>query len=406
MTIDKEQLVELLVEKTSMSTEEINTQLDQLIERILDASKRGKALEIKEFGAFYFDEEGELRFDPAEELSTEISFKYAGMKPVELKAERDTSIPDIEEDDEDDFDDSLEVDEDEDDPFAEPFDEFDSDEKQEADFDFIADPGMEEDSPFDFDEKDHEDEESITIDDPLSSESSEPPEEPEEKKKTNVADFKPISRHPVKRRDNTGLYILIGIILVAVLVGAYFYYINTQSNTSVQSEQSTLTEMQPGTNETEDTGANEATDSQTDDTQETETEPNQEVEPDNQTPTERAEPIQGTDEETASEIDDADSETDQPLYGLTGSVTEEANSGFSIVVHSFRDENRAIATERADQLRADGYRVMVTSRTVNENLVWRVSVGQFETVADAQQAATQLPEPHNTQNFIQRIRIN
>ena len=48
----------------------------------------GKALEIKEFGLFYFDEDGNLKFDPSRELSTEINFKYAGMEPVELKPPR------------------------------------------------------------------------------------------------------------------------------------------------------------------------------------------------------------------------------------------------------------------------------------------------------------------------------
>lgn len=92
MKIDKKQLVELLVEKTGMNREAVEEQLNQLVERILDAARRGKALEIKEFGMFYFDQDGNLKFDVADELSTEISFRYAGMSPLELKPERDPSI--------------------------------------------------------------------------------------------------------------------------------------------------------------------------------------------------------------------------------------------------------------------------------------------------------------------------
>ena len=92
MKIDRDKLVELLVEKTSMERSDVEVQLEQLIERILDAARRGKTLEIKEFGSFFFDEDGELKFDPSDELSTEISYKYAGMKPVVLKAERDSTI--------------------------------------------------------------------------------------------------------------------------------------------------------------------------------------------------------------------------------------------------------------------------------------------------------------------------
>lgn len=92
MKIDKERLVELLVEKTGMNRESVEEQLAQLVERILDAARRGKALEIKEFGMFYFDQDGNLKFDVADELSTEISFRYAGMSPLVLKPERDTAI--------------------------------------------------------------------------------------------------------------------------------------------------------------------------------------------------------------------------------------------------------------------------------------------------------------------------
>jgi hypothetical protein len=89
MKIDKSRLIELLSDKTGMAADEVQDQLQQLIDRILDAARRGKALEVKEFGMFYFDESGDLKFDPAEELSTEINFKYAGMEPVELKPARE-----------------------------------------------------------------------------------------------------------------------------------------------------------------------------------------------------------------------------------------------------------------------------------------------------------------------------
>src|SRR5690625_4111000 len=92
MKIDRERLVDLLVAKTSMERHEVEAQLEQLIERIVSATKRGKALEIKGFGTFYFDSDHELKFDPSRSLSTEISYKYAGMQPVELLPERDTSI--------------------------------------------------------------------------------------------------------------------------------------------------------------------------------------------------------------------------------------------------------------------------------------------------------------------------
>lgn len=407
MTIDKKKLVELLVEKTSMNKEEVKAQLDQLIERILDAAKRGKALEIKEFGVFYFDEEGELRFDAAEELSTEISFKYAGMKPVELKPERDTTISDIEE--EADEDESEEFDED---PFATSYEDsvFEEDQAEESDVEPEEEPksrlDVEEEFPFDFDDESDEEkdtEESI-IDDPFSSEALEPLEEPveTEEERTKIQDIKPVSRNPVKKKDNTGVFILIAIVVIAVLIGGYFYYVSTQSELSTELSQSTSTQMQSGVDESTDseTAQTEPENSQMIDQETT----NQQATGNNQVSPEQGGSNQGTEEEIVSNNGVTASQTDQDLYGLRGSVIEEANNGYSIVLHSFRSEENAM--QAANQLRADGYRVIVNSRTVYENLVWRVSVGQFESLGTAQQATTQLPEPYSTQNFIQRIRIN
>ncbi|MDZ7721025.1 MAG: SPOR domain-containing protein [Balneolaceae bacterium] len=415
MTIDKKQLVELLVEKTSMNEEEIKTQLDQLIERILDAAKRGKALEIKEFGLFYFDEEGELRFDPADELSTEISFKYAGMKPVELKPERDTSIP-VEKDTEEKVDEEVDKTEgeDEDDPFTTPFEEPETDDIGEPEevTKKAEKPAEEDESPFDFeseedDTKEKEEADVDFISDPFSDEALEPLEEPveeeEETKRTKIEDIKPATREPVKKKDNTGVFILIAIVIIAVLIGGYFYYIGTQSQSMDETISPTTNQMESGVNESNDTGAEQLNPEESQ-SGGGETAPNQQMASGNQGTSEQAGSNQSTDDEILSGTGVSVTETDQPMYGLKGTIIEEANNGYSIVVHSFRNENNAMQT--AEQLRADGYRVIVSSRTVYENQVWRVSVGQFETLGNAQEAATQLPAPYNTQNFIQRIRIN
>lgn len=405
MTIDKDKLVDLLVDKTSMNREEVKTQLDQLIERILDAAKRGKALEIKEFGVFYFDEQGELRFDPSDELSTEISFKYAGMKPVELKPERDTSIPEDIDEIEDDAEEAGVEEVGDEEMFPDPFGEADTDEGEESKPVFGAESEEtedEEESPFDFDDEETDDD---LISDPFSDESLEQEEEPQavdqkEESATKIADIKPTaSRRPVKRRDNTGIFILIAIVIIAVLIGAYFYYVSLQSQSSVDPMESSPTQMEYGVNENGNTGSNQ-TDLTTSQAANQETAQNQEA-----SSTEQADANQGTEQGNVPNNAVPVSQTDQDLFGLMGSVVEEANDGYSIVVHSFRNEENA--QEAANQLRTDGgYRVIVNSRTVYENQVWRVSVGQFETLSDAQQATTRLPNPYNTQNFIQRIRTN
>ena len=95
---------------------------------------------------------------------------------------------------------------------------------------------------------------------------------------------------------------------------------------------------------------------------------------------------------------------DPPLYGLRGEVIPRANDGYSIVLHSFDEESKT--EEVVENLINEGYRTIVGSRTVAGRTMWRVSVGQFETLQDAQNAAAELPPPYNTQNFIHRIQLN
>lgn len=361
MKINKQKLVELLVEKTSMEEEEVKSQLDQLIERIIDAAKRGKALEIREFGLFYFDEAGELKFDPSDELSTEISFKYAGMKPVELKPERDTSFPVAEEEDD------LE------------------------DFDFLSDITGDDSDIY----AGTEEEQDVFA----------PEEKPAEKKKTTTLKS---PRLQAKRRSGSLMWVFAAVVGVAILVLAYLYFIGSLA-TSTQEQSPAVTQVDPepfsDMDEDEQTTSTDVNDGSEQDETEPENEASETADPEIEAessvePPEEIIPVDPAEPEEETDV----SNVDQPLYGLRGSVVEEANSGYSIVLHSFPEEETARATS-ADLTRQD-YRSIVTSRTVADRTMWRVSIGQFETLQDAQQAAQDLPEPYNTQNFIQRIQIN
>jgi nucleoid DNA-binding protein len=322
MTIDRTKLVELLVEKTSLAREEVAVQLDQLIERIIDAAERGKALEIKEFGLFFFDQEGELKFEPSEELSTEISFKYAGMKPVELKPERNTAIL------------------------------LDDDQLSTVGGDDV-----------------------IVI--PKSDQKSTPKKPQSTTQPTPKKVKKSISRKPIReKKDRSAVWALLAFFTV-LMVGALIYFNRPMDPVSEGSL--AISEPAPQGSEFMESPEDE--------------------------------PLAGGDEENGEESSDGEqieeqiNETTVPiqdqLYGLTGEPVEEANSGYSIVVHSFYNELRA--DQVAENLRADGYRVQITERIVGGIEVWRVSLGQFESISDAQEAAETLPQPYNENNFIQRI---
>ncbi|MCC5942860.1 MAG: SPOR domain-containing protein [Balneolaceae bacterium] len=384
MNIDKPKLVELLVDKTGMQPEDVERQLDQLIERIVDAANRGKALEIKDFGLFYFDESGELKFDAAEELSTEISFKYAGMKPVELKPERDSSMPplDIQQGNEEldsepdtvpskPITEAIEEDDAEQDPFG-------LDDESEDDFDFLSD--IEEPVT----ETEEADEVAAAV---------VPEEKPLKKEKSS-----PVKKIPPRKKSNAGFIAIAAILLLVILIGGTIWFMDTLNNSEETAETSAAElpvlvvpdELSVITEEDEDNI------DQLTAIEEAETE-------DGDLPVEQ-EPETEVEEEIDAVPATQQQISEQPLYGLRGAVLDEANDGYSIVIHSFNTEETARTT--AATLTQDGYRTLVNSRTVAGNSMWRVSVGQFETLSDAQEAARQLPTPYNTQNFIHRIQIN
>ncbi len=329
MTIDRTKLVDLLIEKTSLSPIEVENQLEQLIERILDAADRGKALEIKEFGLFFFDQEGDLKFEPSEELSTEISFKYAGMKPVELKPERNTAIPD------------------DDDPSG----------SISATDDLIVVPKSDRKSP---------------------------PEKPKAPPNPKPA-AKPISKQPNrKKRDRSAVWALLAFFAI-LFIGALIYFNRPMDSVSENS----IAVSEPAPQESGST-----------DSQEMVTDNEPEI-VSNETSAEIIEEDSINNEPVEEQIVEATVPTEDQMYGLTGVVVEEANNEYSIVIHSFYNELRA--EDVAENFSADGYRVHITARVVDSLEVWRVSLGQFESIPDAQEAALTLPEPFNENNFIQRI---
>lgn len=339
MKINKEELIQLIADKTEMEKEDITTQLEQLIQRIVDAAQRGKALEIKEFGLFYFDDNGDLKFEPSTEFSTEINYKYAGMEPLELKSARDTSVPPEEV--------PEETDEpgDEDDPFS----------------DFDQKPAAFEDDPFaGLLGDDSFSDEGETVSDPV-------PLKPGKKSSEKTA-----RSYKSTRKKNPIMTIIITILTFVLLAAGYFIFIEFFQSSPPQAS---VAAAEPDDNE------------QVEEMRRVEPEEIIEV---SETEQKNAEPPAET----------------KPAYGLTGEVTDRGNDdGYSIVVYSFNIEYQA--REAAFELNREGdYRVLVTTRTIRGNKVWRVSLGQFPSIEEAQQQAKTLPAPYNTENFIQRIQIN
>lgn len=314
MKIDKKKLVELLVEKTGMKKETVEEQLEQLVKRILDAAERGKALEIKELGMFYFDQDGNLKFEVAEELSTEISFRYAGMTPLELKPERDPSIV---------------LSDSEASETIEPEDKVKQSLKKE----------------------------------PVKAGTT-PSASPV--KKSNEPKKRAMKKEP--KTANRGPIVLIAVVLL-LIAGALFFLLPDRA-----------TEPEPAPVVSQEQTPVEAERDQTEVIQEEVLS----VAPDD---------IREQVEETVV--------SDEGDYGFRGMPLTLQGDVFSVVIHSM--SNEAAARRTADQFAADGFRTFVTTRTIEGNDTWRVSLGQFPTIEAAVIAAGELPSPYDEQNFIQRL---
>jgi len=88
-------------------------------------------------------------------------------------------------------------------------------------------------------------------------------------------------------------------------------------------------------------------------------------------------------------------------YGTTGEWNTVELEGYTIVVHSLVNLNRA--NRLADELRQAGYRILVIPSIVNNTTYYRVAIGQYETRYRAIQAANHLPPPIRNQYFLMTL---
>ncbi|MGF1670337.1 MAG: SPOR domain-containing protein [Balneolaceae bacterium] len=495
MKIDKQELIELLIVKTGLDQKSIEKQLDELVGKIRDAADRGKALEVKGFGLFYYSEEGELKFDPSEEFKTEVNFKYTGLEPIEVQEGRiEDDIEEILSEEEPDTDISEEVEdadiwgfdhgdlgvddtetdqkpEDQDErsvteesPEPEKKDDLDEEilkkEQAEASKQKKKDSEKEKEKPgkkTETEDKDSEDEKDERFDELIGGAFSAMEKEPEEEKsdpedpvksdkdlQSPVADVnktlnngekkdktaeKKVSKKeqeedlkvpaaafnekekkaetkaglkipetarktaatkksykvPVQEKQSIPINaIIIGLsVLIVIIVGYFVVSDLTSHQAAIQPSPTVVQAPEPVV---------------PDETQEqTETA----ADPEDETAAETVQEQEAVDSEPAA-TEEPSAEEAEPLYGLMGTVNETINNGYTIIVHSLSNENNA--RNAMEDFKNDGYRAMIFSRSVPEaGTVWRVGLGQFETLENAQNAANELPSPYNENNFIHRI---
>jgi septal ring-binding cell division protein DamX len=365
MSIEKDQLISLLVEKTGSDPEEISRQLSQLIFRIRSAAEEGKVFEIEGLGTFSLKND-ELQFTPNDVLETEINNKYTGMKPIELIGAFKGA--DVEAGD-------VEITQEPITPLDEP--------KTEAEI---------EKERWSFDETSASEQARIekaifgkTFENTLK-ETPEAPKETIEAPETPVSfDEGPVVRKkeavPEDDEDPIGKVLTIAVVILVVVVAGWLIYdwgftgnYTKDNQNSLQSEvlqTRTSPEVQMNTVDVSDVSGDQAA--------------------------EVSEPIQ-----TAGVTLDGDGAISPPpsRYGLRGDLNNSISTGFTIIVHSLNLE-RAQAIK--ETLHADGFRVMIMKAEVNTDTYYRVGLGQFSSIEAAREAISQLPESFQQDNFIKRF---
>lgn len=383
MTINKAKLIELLVERTGLEKEKIEEQLLQLIMRIQQAAGQGKSFQIEGLGTFNVNEDT-LHFDPADTLETEINHKYAGMKPIELIGAF-KEVPAAEEEE------SEAVSMPEDQMQKESSAGEDLMEKIKEMREELSKPPVPLKEPVaDHIEQSGGEEESKTsfIFDAESAIEEQRPENEEPAATTQSA-----KREKEKSKDPIGTVITIFVIILVIGVSGWLIYdlgllsaLNTNMQLTGQKEQTVQSASgQPG---------DPLTESSSDQSSSSLTKVNSEGETDQSASEQQR-------VNTVSGKEDTDTPVETAAYGLMGTASTRGNDGYTIVVHSLGSKSTSRGIQ--ENLESEGYRTVLTSALVNGSTFWRIGLGQFETVSDAQKAVRMLPEQYKSNHFIKRI---
>lgn len=401
MKIDREQLASLLAERSGMDEDEVQSQLDTLLSRIRGAAEEGKSFEIEEFGTFRMEED-EIRFEPSRILRTEINQKYAGMKPIELIGaykEQHGDVEDAQEDEENVI--AAGESAGESGPsksFALDTGQVGEDESAGEDEDSrrsrikaraakarreAARRSGEKEGEAEQDQKDKQ-----------AGEEAGKKEKKTKKEKPAAAlestagkrTAGPRSRSRVKTSrdkrsgDSLGRIAAAMVIVIAVAAAGWMAWdaglFDTRGPEAGESVQAPAEQDERPTLSREE----QATGDQSAGGQES---------------------AGQTEQSGGEDVSTGEGEAPSTGYGLEGELNTALSSYYTIVVHSLGSRNTA--ENRAEDLRQQGYRVSVHTATVDGTQYWRVGLGQFSGVSEAQEAADGLPEPFRSEHFIRNI---
>lgn len=385
-TVEREQLITMLVERTGMDKNRVSRQLVKLVEHIQQAEAEQDPFEIEGFGTFHTDSD-RLEFVPSVILSTEINNKYAGMKPIELigafKEPEGKDIPVAKQ--QDGIQEAQKVDDPPEKAKEAPA-STDADSQQPDPAAPDADgpvppveitasdevpPTGEETKAGQFDQE-HAAEQAAV--------SASPEKEVEKEEKGGAAPKESLDKDPLGKA-----IVILVVILTLAVAGWLAYELGIFGSGTGGDPDSTSSADSPAV-QREAGSQNVALSS---------------VEAPADEDENRGQPVVSPGQEDEAGNEKAASAVEKETYGLYGDLNQDINGYFTIVVHSLR--TMELAEEKKQPLDDEGYRTRINETDVNGNTYFRVGIGQFSTIQAAQEAVRELPEPYQSNNFINRF---
>lgn len=248
------------------------------------------------------------------------------------------------------------------------------------------------------DDKDEDDIEPVPVIKNVTSGKPGKEEKPKTEDKKKDKKRKPFKR-PQKAKGQGSQSAILLIIIIIIVLGSgiyglgYFGFVNIPGITPAEIPATTqTTPPAPNPQVTEplqESGEQSPDETTTDETSQTE----QTVSETEQEPETQVSETQEIQEQAPAE---------EASYGLRGALNESANDGYTIVVYSLTNEDNARA--KVSELSDQGYRVILASIPHQQyGTLWRVSLGQFETMRDAALAGQDLGNPFTDNYFITQI---
>lgn len=384
-TVDREQLITLLAERTGMDEDRVDQQFAELTNHIQQVETGRDPVRIEGFGTFKTVQD-RLEFVPSEILSTEINNKYAGMKPIELigafKEPDGTDVPVAGRPDE------AEVQESREKEIEVPGlngNGSDSSEKEIPEGEPVPPPEISPGAP----PKEQEDRNLGPQQEEIQDEDGEDSTEPPVPQAPAAVEADDGSQEATEALDKDPLgkaIVILAVILTLSVAGWLAYDFGLFGSDGAGSDSSPTSSGPPAEQqrmEQKNAGPSgeQANGEEVENTEPAEQQPESPGEEGNET--------------TASTV-----ETEP--YGLYGEFNEDIDSGFyTIVVHSLR--TMELAEEKKQGLVEEGFRTRINETDVSGSTYYRVGIGQFSTIRAAQEAVRELPEPYQNNNFINRF---